>query len=444
MRSLVRLPGTPRHPVSLAGVAVVTATAALFLVLIVLESLGVLTNPYLGLLVFVAVPMLFIAGLLLIPVGAWMAARRRRRDLVSSDWPVVDLREPRHRATALAVLVLTAINLAIVSMAAYGGVHYMESAAFCGQVCHTTMEPQAVAHRAFPHAAVACTQCHVGPGAGAFVRGKLAGTRQLLEVMTNRVPVPIRPPADLLQPVTVSCEQCHARDVRRDDRLRVVREYASDEASSESITSIRLHVGDSRTGIHRHVALEIDYVALDETKTAIPLVRVRDDRGRVREYVGEGDARAPGSVTRRMTCLDCHNRPAHTFFSTAERAIDDALARGALPRELPFIRRESVAALKSTNGRREAALDDIARRLRMFYRSRVGNSPELVARAVAGTQQVWMSNVFPAMNVTWGTYPNHLGHVDSAGCFRCHDDSHKAADGRVISQSCVLCHTLPE
>jgi hypothetical protein len=30
--------------------------------------------------------------------------------------------------------------------------------------------------------------------------------------------------------------------------------------------------------------------------------------------------------------------------------------------------------------------------------------------------------------------------VDSPGCFRCHDDEHKASDGRVIKQDCELCH----
>jgi hypothetical protein len=46
------------------------------------------------------------------------------------------------------------------------------------------------------------------------------------------------------------------------------------------------------------------------------------------------------------------------------------------------------------------------------------------------------------MNVTWGTYPNQLGHVDAPGCFRCHDDEHKAADGSVIRQDCELCHSF--
>jgi hypothetical protein len=50
--------------------------------------------------------------------------------------------------------------------------------------------------------------------------------------------------------------------------------------------------------------------------------------------------------------------------------------------------------------------------------------------------------VFPQMNVTWGTYPNHIGHMDAPGCFRCHDDLHKTKDGRVIKQDCTLCHTF--
>ena len=48
------------------------------------------------------------------------------------------------------------------------------------------------------------------------------------------------------------------------------------------------------------------------------------------------------------------------------------------------------------------------------------------------------------MRVTWGTYPNHIGHVDSPGCFRCHDESHTTTDGKVISQDCELCHSIPE
>ena len=121
-----------------------------------------------------------------------------------------------------------------------------------------------------------------------------------------------------------------------------------------------------------------------------------------------------------------------------------AIAEGRIPRELPFVRREAVTAMRENYPDKQAALAEISRRLTGFYASRGGVDQGLVRRAVAATQEIWATNVFPAMRVTWGTYPSHLGHTDSPGCSRCHDDSHKAADGKVISQDCELCHTLPE
>ena len=55
---------------------------------------------------------------------------------------------------------------------------------------------------------------------------------------------------------------------------------------------------------------------------------------------------------------------------------------------------------------------------------------------------MWNRNVFPEMKVTWGTYPNDLGHTEFAGCFRCHDGSHSTKDGRSITQDCNACHNL--
>ena len=48
----------------------------------------------------------------------------------------------------------------------------------------------------------------------------------------------------------------------------------------------------------------------------------------------------------------------------------------------------------------------------------------------------------PEMNITWGTYPNNLGHTDFPGCFRCHDGNHKSKGGDEITQDCNACHAL--
>src|SRR5690349_6229759 len=159
----VDLPKAVRNPISLAGVAIATAGAIVFLVLLALELSGQFTNPYAGLLVFVAVPAVFVICLLIIPIGAIRQRRLIAEGRATDDWPVIDLRLPRTRSIIVGVALITLVNVMIVSLAAYGAVHQMESNEFCGQTCHTTMQPEWKAHQAFPHAEVKCVQCHVGP-----------------------------------------------------------------------------------------------------------------------------------------------------------------------------------------------------------------------------------------------------------------------------------------
>ncbi len=72
-------------------------------------------------------------------------------------------------------------NIVIVSLGAYRGVEYMDSVQFCGQACHTAMQPEFVAHAVGAHIArVTCVECHIGPGARtSFAQGrKVSRTRQ--------------------------------------------------------------------------------------------------------------------------------------------------------------------------------------------------------------------------------------------------------------------------
>ena len=447
----MKLPSAARNPVSLLGIAIATAMAWVFLALLAVYFLGYLDNPYIGLVLFVTIPAAFVFGLLLIPIG--VRRERRRAPGVVPDWPVLDFRDAHQRSVTIAVLTLTFVNVLIVSIAAYGGVHYMETTAFCGTLCHTTMEPEYVAHQRGPHAQIECVQCHVGPGAGPLVQSKLAGTRQLFEVVMNRVPRPVPPPPELISSTRATCESCHWPERFIGDRTRIIREFGNDEKNTESDTTLQLHVGGGSrargvgTGIHWHMNLdnEIEFVVATDKPDSIPYVRLRDRVGNVREYFAQDATpqQIASGTRQRMDCMDCHNRPAHTFAPSAARAIDDTIAQGLIPRELPFVRRESVAAIRQTYSDRSAAMTGIASHLREFYRARGGVDSGQVDRAIRGAQDAWASNVFPAMKVTWGTYPSNIGHVDSPGCFRCHDDSHKTKDGqRVLSQDCELCHTI--
>ena len=444
------LPSAARNPLSLIGVAIATAMGVLFLALLALELGGQLVNPYLGLLLFVAVPVAFLIGLLLVPIGAWFHRRRLARG-GSEDWPVIDLRLPRTRSIIVTVGVITCINILIFSLAAYGAVHHMESAEFCGSTCHTVMEPEYAAYQVSPHSKVGCVACHIGPGAGALVESKIAGTRQLWQLFTQNYPTPVHSPVRTMRPARETCETCHWSEKSHGDKLRQIREYADDEKSTETVTTLQLHVGGGRagdgtgSGIHWHMNIEnkVEYIATDTQRQVIPWVKFTDHTGKVKEYTIDGttpEQLAKGEY-RTMDCMDCHNRPAHTFEPSAERAVDNAITSGQIPRDLPFARREAVAALKTEYGSRDAAFAGMEAKLLEMYRPQTADSAA-VARIIAGAQGLYARNVFPAMKVGWGTYPNNIGHLASQGCFRCHDDNHKAPDGKTIAQDCESCHEM--
>ena len=138
---------------------------------------------------------------------------------------------------------LTFANIIVISLAAFRGVEYMDSPQFCGQVCHTVMQPEFTAYQNGPHARVACVACHIGPGAPWFVKSKLSGTRQLFAVALNTYPRPIPSPVENLRPARDTCEQCHWPEKFTGDVVKPLREYADDEANTESTTTLRLHIG---------------------------------------------------------------------------------------------------------------------------------------------------------------------------------------------------------
>jgi hypothetical protein len=346
------------------------------------------------------------------------------------------LRASRTREVVFGLLLLTLVNLTIVTVAGFGVVHYSESTTFCGQVCHTPMRPEFVGHLSPPHANVACVECHVSAGAQGFMRAKLNGTRQLWDVIVGVYDHPIPSPARALPRAADTCVNCHTPGQPARDVIRATASYADDATSTASAQTLTMHVAT----IHWHAqpGLHIDYVTTDPKRAAIPYVRVTDASGSVAEYFADGVSALPTGETRRMDCLDCHSRPAHALTASADKAVNDALAAGAVNLTLPFVHREMVAALTASYPTAAAAHTGIAGHLSVFYHRADGD----VAQAIATTARLYDQNVFPEMHVTWGTYGSQISHIDPAGCFRCHDDSHKTRDGRVIRQDCTLCHQI--
>jgi hypothetical protein len=199
-------------------------------------------------------------------------------------------------------------------------------------------------------------------------------------------------------------------------------------------------------GAHFGPGVHIRFAAADPARQTIPWVEYRNSiNGDVRTFVAAGTTSdsAKDLPKHEMECVDCHNRPTHTF-DLPERAMDKAMALGDIPVTLPYIKKKGVEVLKANYGSSQEASDKLPRSLVDFYRE---NYPDLYARrsadvalAAQAVLAIYNRNVFPSLKVTWGTYPNNLGHTDFPGCFRCHDDLHKAEGNKTITQDCEACH----
>jgi hypothetical protein len=443
--------------ISILGVIFTTAAGFTLVWSWFLEIVNpVSVHPYVGILLFMILPAVFLAGLLLIPVGILLRRHRLvRTGKLPPVPPRVDLASPKLRKVLWFIAGATVVNIAVMGTATIKGVDYMDSSKFCGTTCHT---PMITEYRAFinsPHSRVGCAQCHIGPGTGSFFRAKLAGVRQVFGVVFNNYHRPIPSPVESLRPARETCEACHWPQKFQGNKILVLTHYGDDQASTPATTVLMLKIGGqtghSATGIHgRHLdaASRITYLAGDPQRQTIAKVDYRDDKGRTVEYVSADVKPAPGAEhlkPRQMDCVDCHNRPTHAFQMPGD-AIDQAITDGQLSRDLPFIRKEAVAVLKADYRSQDDAAARIPRAMADYYRT---TYPEvyagrraLVDAAGATVRDVFLRNVSPEMKLTWGTHPNHIGHQDGGGCMRCHDGSHVAADGKAIASDCNTCHEI--
>jgi nitrate/TMAO reductase-like tetraheme cytochrome c subunit len=440
------------NPISLAGGAITSASGVTMIGYWLVEIFGRPNdNPYLGIIFFLLLPALFIGGLVLIPVGVFIRHRKlQKAGQIPLLYPKIDLNDRIFRHGLDIVLVATIVNLLVVSMASYRGAAYMDSPQFCGQSCHV-MHPEYTAYKISAHSHVACVECHIGSGAEAYFSAKVNGTKQLLEVSFDRYPTPIPSPVTSLRPARVICEGCHTPARFIGEKLLVKSNFADDETNSETQTVVVLHLGgeDSLshlTGIHGVHLGHIEYIATDPTRTTIPWVQKQNANGTQTVFAASAlNGAMPQGERRVMDCIDCHNRAAHTFV-TAEDALNRAMADGSVSPELPWVHKEGLELLKANYASEAEAQVQIPQQLEAFYRA--GHPEVLTAKAAlvksAGQELVtlYSQNVFPYMKVTWGTHPNHIGHMSYPGCFRCHDSDHVAKDGTSITQDCAACHNL--
>jgi nitrate/TMAO reductase-like tetraheme cytochrome c subunit len=457
----MKLPKTLDNPISIFGGIMATVSMTIILTLLFYSLVFDSGGPYTGLVMFIFAPSFLILGLILVPLGAYLRARRNRKTGREGrqKWRVLDLNVKKHRVALLTFLFLSLFMVVISAIGSYEAFHFTESDEFCGKTCHTVMEPEFTTYQTSSHSRVGCVQCHVGTGASSYVKSKISGLYQVYSILAKKYPQPIETPVHSLRPARETCEQCHWPQKFYPNQLVKERHYLADSSNTEWDINLRLLVGSDNEyrgleeGIHWHINpnVKIDYIAETEEREVLPWVRyINLETGDTiiytdSEYPPDEELLAEGEM-REMDCIDCHNRPSHVYL-TPQDFTNKQISLDNIPKSLPYIKQIAMEVLFSeyfTN--KDTALIVIRNRIESFYQDEhpelYASQKDLIDKAIEGVLAGFTANVFPYMQASWDAYPDHIGHKVFDGCFRCHNDRHTSEAGRVISMDCNLCHTI--
>jgi hypothetical protein len=432
---------------SLVGLVIVIGSLFSFLLLFLLDALAHFANPYIGILTYLVAPGFLVIGLFLTGLGILRWRRRIARKGAAVLSLRIDLSRARDRRLMAVFLFCAVMFLLISAVGTYHTYHFTESVQFCGQACHTVMQPELVSYQHSPHARVSCTECHIGKGAAWYVRSKLSGTYQVYATLARKYPRPIPTPVRNLRPAQETCEQCHWPEKFVGNLDRTYSYFLGDETNSPYTIRMSVKVGGGDPthgpvgGIHWHmnVGNRVEYIATDEARQKIPWVRLVDPQGVVTEFRSPGFTNDVSQYPRRaMDCIDCHNRPSHNFESP-NAAVDLAMYLKKIDAGLPWIKTNAVFVLTRSYTNETEALQTIATRLANRY----PDGPPL-RETIKAVQGIYQANFFPEMKADWKVYPNNIGHKDWPGCFRCHDGKHTTLDGKrtIKANDCSECHTI--
>ena len=374
---------------------------------------------------------------------------------------------PRSRRGIFALLlVVGALGFAAI-WTSVSVIHWTETADFCGR-CHE-MGPELVAYEAGAHRDVTCGECHVEPGVSGWIKAKLNGTKQLIQVITGLYPKPVPPPDHAALPsVKDTCLRCHSLERLATANLITRTAFTEDEKNTRQFVGLMIRPGsgdvfDVKRSVHWHVLQEIDYWSAEGDASKIDLVVVKGDDGTQRAFIAQNRIEVAEDVqpdvekvqgTERgatMDCIQCHNRVGHPI-PNPRKAMDAELATGRIDPALPWIKREALRILWSSYPNEAAAFAEIDK-LDGFYRLNypdvAANDATAIDEAESRLKVLYRLTATPDMKVTAASYPDFLGHFDFAGCFRCHDGGHYlvedgAVTKKVIPSTCDTCHTFPQ
>ncbi|MCK5124687.1 MAG: NapC/NirT family cytochrome c [candidate division Zixibacteria bacterium] len=444
------------------GVILVTSSFISMVLLELARITGIITSSYVGLVTYMLFPVIFIVGLVLMPVG-WFKLKKQTGktfdEIVNSNFGKDDVSGGIWGSKLFrTVSLFTILNVLFLIVISSQMLMFMDSAEFCGTACHSVMNPEWVTYQQSPHARVKCVECHVGEGAGALIDSKLNGMWQMVSVTFDLLERPIPTPVHQLRPARETCEKCHWPAKFYGTRLKTIAHYAADETSTPSYSTLNMKIdcdnSMERAGIHWHVDAdnEVRYQSADEKRKNILWAEVKRSDGSYHRYTNSNFQKDMSQAkdtehddVRSMDCVDCHNRATH-IYEDPSNAIDRRMQRGLLDRSLPYVKREGLKAISTNYRDASAGLEGIANHMHGYYqrynpevaRTKIG----LIDSAVTVLQAIYSRNIHPEMNITWGTYRSNIGHVGNTGCFRCHNSNMVDEAGNSISQDCTLCHSI--
>jgi hypothetical protein len=443
---------------TLVGAAIAAVSLGLIFFLILLETMTGSPKPYMGIIAFVILPAIMIIGIAIAVVGIIREHRLGRTGTPHSiHLPQIDMNKPSHRRAFTLFSVGTTLLLLFSAFGSFKAYEHTDSDQFCGQTCHTVMEPEFTAYQFSPHARVGCVKCHIGPGADWFVRSKISGSYQLYAVAFDKYPRPIPTPIENLRPAQETCEQCHWPKHFYSEKQHTNTYFVSDEHNTKWTLNLLMKIGGGNieagptSGIHWHmnIAHEVTYATLDAQRQVIPWVRSRTPDGKEIIYrnkeIEVSDESLKTARTRRMDCIDCHNRPSHIYHPGA-RSVNHIMSLGWIDPKLPNVKAAVVGALETPYTTKQAAQDSIRLLIEEYYTTKypdLARSKKVeIDRAILETQKIYSRSYFPEMRVSWKKYPDNIGHMYDLGCFRCHDGKHVSDEGKVLSKDCNTCHTI--
>jgi nitrate/TMAO reductase-like tetraheme cytochrome c subunit len=445
--------------ITITGVLLAVNSLIVIVLLFLFSMLSTESNPYMGLFTYIVSPAFLVLGLLLIPIGMLNKRKKMKgQEYATQKWPILDMNNKINRTAVIRISIITLVLLVATAMGSYQAFHYTESVKFCGTLCHKVMEPEYTAYQNSSHANVRCVECHVGEGAGWYVKSKLSGLYQVYSVIFKKYSTPIETPLRNLRPASETCEKCHWPEKFYSQKLRNLRSYIADSGNTEWNTSLLMKIGPQYSakglseGIHWHINknVKIEYIASTTDRESIPWVKYTNLKtGEVKIFIDEEnpiDKKAMDSLENRtMDCMDCHNRPSHKYLS-APNFIDNAMVAGLIPSDIPWIKMAAMEALKYPYATKDTAHMEIKNVVTTYYKD---EQPEAfdknfdrISKAILTMQGEYDKNVFPFMKVDATRYLDHIGHLESDGCFRCHSDRHKTASGETISRDCDMCHSF--